>query len=248
MDIKLNLPSDPFCGQIVTFTAPCDCKDVTHGLAINGEIYTVCDAAGNCVTGVGGAWCKGVQVSVILDCTAKKAYIQNADTNAYLEGRFNAIDGRKINGKELRGDIELSAEDVGARPADWMPTAEEVGALPSDWLSSDWMPTAEEVGARPADWMPTAEEVGARSADWMPSAEEVGARPADWMPTAADVGARADTWMPTATQVGALPTSGGTMTGTVTLKGIKLTSGVDYGTTLPSAGTAGRIFFKKVSS
>lgn len=36
------------------------------------------------------------------------------------------------------------------------PTAEEVGARPDDW-----MPTAEEVGARPDDWMPTAAEVGA---------------------------------------------------------------------------------------
>lgn len=44
-----------------------------------------------------------------------------------------------------------------------------------------------------------------------------------------------------------IPTSGGTMTGTLGVKGLILTSGVDYGTTLPSAGTPGRLFFKKVS-
>ena len=77
MDIKLNLSAEPFSGQIVTFTAPCDCVSVTNGLSINGEIYTVCDAVGKCVTGIGGAWAKGSQVSVVLDCTAKKAYIQN---------------------------------------------------------------------------------------------------------------------------------------------------------------------------
>lgn len=38
-----------------------------------------------------------------------------------------------------------------------------------------------------------------------------------------------------------LPLSGGTLTGV-----LKLTSGVHYGTSLPSAGNAGRIFFKKV--
>lgn len=39
----------------------------------------------------------------------------------------------------------------------------------------------------------------------------------------------------------ALPMSGGTMTGIVTL-----TEGIHYGDTLPEAGTPGRIFFKRV--
>ena len=47
----------------------------------------------------------------------------------------------------------------------------------------------------------------------------------------------------TASQTGALPISGGTMTGKLTTKGINLTSGVDYGKTLPTSGTAGQIFF-----
>lgn len=41
--------------------------------------------------------------------------------------------------------------------------------------------------------------------------------------------------------------SGGTMTGTLKTNGLILTSGTDYGDTLPSAGTVGRLFFKKVS-
>ena len=36
----------------------------------------------------------------------------------------------------------VTAEQVGARPADWMPTASDVGARPDDW-----MPSAEDVGA-----------------------------------------------------------------------------------------------------
>lgn len=74
-----------------------------------------------------------------------------------------------------------SAEEVGARPADWMPTAEEVGARPNTW-----MPTAEEVGATSAGHANdgnnphgvTAEQVGARPNTWMPTAEDVGAAPA----------------------------------------------------------------------
>lgn len=76
-NIKLTLPAAPFTGQIVTFPAPCGCDEVTDGLSINGEIYTVVDAMGECITGKGGAWCEGAQVSVALDCENKKAYIQN---------------------------------------------------------------------------------------------------------------------------------------------------------------------------
>lgn len=44
-----------------------------------------------------------------------------------------------------------------------------------------------------------------------------------------------------------VPTSGGAMTGNLKTNGLILTSGTDYGDTLPPAGTAGRLFFKKVS-
>lgn len=39
----------------------------------------------------------------------------------------------------------LTADDVGARPDNWMPTAADVGARPADW-----MPTAADVGALPS--------------------------------------------------------------------------------------------------
>ena len=41
-----------------------------------------------------------------------------------------------------------------------------------------------------------------------------------------------------------LPLSGGTMTGALTTKGIKLTSGTDYGTTLPSSPVTNQLFFQ----
>lgn len=42
--------------------------------------------------------------------------------------------------------------------------------------------------------------------------------------------------------------SGGTMTGALTTKGIKLTSGTDYGTTLPSSPATNQLFFQTVGS
>lgn len=83
-NIKLNLPGAPFTGQLVTFPAPCGCDEVTDGLSINGEIYTIVDGMGICVTGRGGAWCSGAQVSVVLDVENKKAYIQNPAQGARI--------------------------------------------------------------------------------------------------------------------------------------------------------------------
>ena len=42
--------------------------------------------------------------------------------------------------------------------------------------------------------------------------------------------------------------SGGTMTGALTTKGIKLSSGTDYGTTLPSSPATNQLFFQTVGS
>lgn len=88
-NIKLNLPCTPFTGQIVTFKALCASSEITDGLIINDEIYTVCDALGNCVTGVTGIWEKNANVSVILDCTEKEAFIQNPAIPVAVKPTYN---------------------------------------------------------------------------------------------------------------------------------------------------------------
>lgn len=45
-----------------------------------------------------------------------------------------------------------------------------------------------------------------------------------------------------------LSLSGGTMTGALTTKGIELTSGTDYGTTLPSSPATNQLFFQTIGS
>ena len=78
-------------------------------------------------------------------------------------------------------------------------TAEMVGARPGEW-----MPSAEDVGARPNTWTPSAADVGA-----VPVERTVNDHALDENITlnATDVGARADTWMPSADDVGAIPAS-----------------------------------------
>lgn len=78
-------------------------------------------------------------------------------------------------------------------------TAEMVGAR-----SGEWMPSAEDVGARPNTWTPSAADTGA-----VPVERTVNGHALDENITlnATDVGARADTWMPSAEDVGAIPAS-----------------------------------------
>mgnify|MGYP007026891527 CR=1 FL=1 len=47
---------------------------------------------------------------------------------------------------------------------------------------------------------------------------------------------------------GYLPTSGGMMTGAITTKGIKLTSGTDFGSSLPSSLQSNQLFFQTLGS
>lgn len=99
-------------GQSLTFKAPCDCTAVT-GITIGSTTYTFKDAHGNDLSGMGNLFLTGAYVKVVLDTTNHYAYIQNADTNKYLENN-KVPTTRKVNGKELSEDITITAADVGA--------------------------------------------------------------------------------------------------------------------------------------
>lgn len=86
-------------GMPLTIKAPCDCTAV-DGLRVYHSIVTdeketsdqtdfvFVDAHGNTLTGLGNLFMEGAYIRVILDTTENKAYIQNADTNAYLEAQL----------------------------------------------------------------------------------------------------------------------------------------------------------------
>ena len=114
-----------------------------------------------------------VNVGVASTDTRDHTKLENRD--AADQHPINSISGlekalsQKAAAQDLKGHVDnkqnphgLTAEQVGARPSDWMPTAEQVGARPDNW-----MPSASEVGARPNTWLPTPEQIGAAPAlDW----------------------------------------------------------------------------------
>lgn len=92
-------------GEAITFKAPCDCTAVT-GLKIyypiltdsaatsTNKTFVFRDTNGNNLTGIEHLFTSGAYVKVILDITNNYAYIQNADTNKYLENKFsNFVNG-----------------------------------------------------------------------------------------------------------------------------------------------------------
>ena len=226
-------------------------------------------------------------MKVILDVTNGFAFVQNADTNAYLEAEL---------AKKYSPTNKPTAEDVGAFPATGgllNGTLEAAGNVCARWYMSrednhlsatprqgivvkddSWFYTRtlseirSDIGAAPISHTHSASDVGAvptsrkvngkaLNTDITLNASDVAARPSTWMPTASDVGARPSTWTPSASDVGAVPTSrkvnGKALSSNISLTASdvgavpKILTSAEYGTSLPAAGTAGRIFFKKVT-
>lgn len=90
-----NIRVETYCslidGSEIVFVAPCNCNEIT-GVKVycpdGSKVFLFKDAHGNDLTGIGNLFSEGVLVKAILDVTNGYAYIQNADTNAYLEAKF----------------------------------------------------------------------------------------------------------------------------------------------------------------
>lgn len=92
-NIRVDLSYAIADGSEVVFNAPCNCNEIT-GLKVyhsgGSKVFTFKDAHGNNLTGIGNLFSKGALVKAILDVTNGYAFLQNADTNAYLEERFDS--------------------------------------------------------------------------------------------------------------------------------------------------------------
>lgn len=85
--IRVNLDYVPVNGKQLSFIAPCSSADVDC-LLLNGVEYALVDSDGVSVARLENVWNSGAIVSVILNTVTHTAFIQNANTNTYIEGRF----------------------------------------------------------------------------------------------------------------------------------------------------------------
>lgn len=114
MNIRVDLQHNIYDGREVVFRSPVDCSQVTglivyypeNGVTTSRE-FAFTDAHGNNVGDIDHLFGEDVVVKVILDLTASKAFVQNADTNAYLEGRFEEITASI-------GDIDAALDELHA--------------------------------------------------------------------------------------------------------------------------------------
>lgn len=114
MNIRVDLKTNIADGSEVVFRSPADCSQVT-GLAIchNGgrTEFAFADAHGNNVGDIDHLFAENAVVKVILDVTAGMAFVQNADTNAYIERTFV----KTINGQapDEKGNVEVKTPEGG---------------------------------------------------------------------------------------------------------------------------------------
>lgn len=90
--IKVTSKCELYDGMSITFKAPCDCTAIT-GLNVyyNNTVQSFAfrDAHGNDLSTLGNLFSTGVYVKTVLDTRNGFAYLQNADTNGYLESQFS---------------------------------------------------------------------------------------------------------------------------------------------------------------
>lgn len=100
MNVRVDLSTPIYDGMEVKFKAPCDAAEVT-GLNLyyqkdgvqEYQHFAFADANANNVGHLEALFAAGAVVKVILDLETNMAFIQNADTNSYLEKRFEEIGG-----------------------------------------------------------------------------------------------------------------------------------------------------------
>ena len=104
MNIRVDMNTPIKDGAELKFRSPVDCSQVTglivhypeNGSTVSKE-FAFADAHGNNVGDIDHLFAENVVVKVILDLETNMAFVQNADTNAYLEGRFKELEDKISN-------------------------------------------------------------------------------------------------------------------------------------------------------
>ena len=116
--IKLEIDYPIQDGSTITFKAPCDCTEVT-GIKVyypnitESEVTTVNktfafkDCHLNTVSSLENLFTSGAYLKAILDVTNGYAFVQNSDTNGYLESKIVSLDER-ITDKILKTNVSVA--------------------------------------------------------------------------------------------------------------------------------------------
>lgn len=126
-NIRIDLDYAIEDGAKIMFRSPCDCTEIT-GLIVyyvkDGEQkskeFTLADAHGENVGYVPNLFASDVVVKVILDVSSGMAYVQNADTNTYIENTFvktvNGVTPDKNGNVNVAGGGASSWNDLTGKP------------------------------------------------------------------------------------------------------------------------------------
>ena len=103
-------------GQSLTFQSPANCSDITgliiyypEGDTTKSKEFKLVDAHGVDVgSGTISLFAANALVKVVLDIDQSKAFVQNADTNAYLEDKL--AEKYSPNNKPSPSDLGLKTE------------------------------------------------------------------------------------------------------------------------------------------
>ena len=113
MNIRVDLTTPITDGTEVVFRSPVDCSQITGLIVYYGEDskeFALADAHGNNVGDIDHLFAENVVVKVILDVTHGMAYVQNADTNGYIENTFiKSVNGVK---PDKDGNVNVNGETV----------------------------------------------------------------------------------------------------------------------------------------
>ena len=139
-NIKVIMRETIVDGSEVVFRSPLDYHNISGMHIVYPDVegndtskdFVFVDAHRNDVTQLSDLFAQDSIVKVILDCTNGLAFIQNADTNAYLEEKFNALltVTEYNNQKGVAGGIATLDSDgkVVQPPATHTHTVEDIGA------------------------------------------------------------------------------------------------------------------------
>lgn len=149
MNIRVDLNTNIADGSEVVFRSPADCSQVT-GLAIyhhGGKTeFAFADAHGNNVGDIDHLFAENAVVKVILDVTSSMAFVQNADTNAYIERTFV----KTVNGQapDEKGNVEVKipTNSGGCLLTTETITIGEVGNIPVTGIELDYSTMSIKVG------------------------------------------------------------------------------------------------------